>query len=530
MYKARIGKTNFTFQGLTPIRPIRIIESEEIIDSQFSDYLKDESKFTGGKVQYLAFPETEQQVSEFLVRMNRQKIPVTVSAGRTGVTGAGIPLSGALMSVEKMNKILGIRKNEKGEWLIAVQPGVILGDFNKMVEEKDSSLFYPVDVTETSARLGGTVSTNASGSRSFRYGQTRKWVEGLRVVLTNGDVLDIKRGQVFANEKREFKILLTDNKTLTVKLPEYTMPNVKNAAGYYVKDNMDLIDLFIGSEGTLGVITEIELKIIKKPENVLLVIAFFPTENDGVEFFLQAKEEFRKEANVFEYFDENALEILRKKRKKDGVSSNLPEFPENANSSIFLELEYTDENLNNLLEQLEKLLIKHNSSMELTWGGTEKKDIEKVKFLRHALPEATNELYSEKKRKCTAIHKIGTDMVTPIKYLKDIISYYKKVISNEKLDYAIFGHIGESHLHVNIFPSTEEELGRAKQLYINFSRKVTQLGGTISGEHGIGKTKHAYLEVMYGKEAIRQMVALKKTLDPNCILGRGNIFPEELLI
>ncbi|MEW6041090.1 MAG: FAD-binding oxidoreductase, partial [Elusimicrobiota bacterium] len=490
---------------------IRIIEGSEKIISQFSAYLQDESKLSAGDIQYLAFAETEKQVSEFLKDMSAKKIPVYVSNGRTGVVGGAVPKSGALLTVEKMDKILGTR-NVNDEIWIRCQAGVVLENLHKEAQTSQG-YFYPVDVTETSARLGGTVATNASGERSFKYGPTRKWVRSLRVVLSNGEVLEIERGRVFAESPSpQFEIIFTDGTKNTVKLPSYKMPDVKNASGYFSKPDMDLIDLFIGSEGTLGVITEIEVALAKKPKNIMSVLSFFPEEKNALDFFFEAKSSL-KSALVFEYFDTGGLNILREKKEHEGSNSAIPDFSPQSKAAILLEVEYVDETLDEISSILEKLLSKNGSSIDTSIAALEQKDIGKIRAMRHALPEGINDTIAKNKRKYPSLHKISADIAVPESKLLNMIEYYKSKLKPSNFQYTLFGHIGESHLHMNILPRDDAEFQKAKELHLDFAKKAVELGGTISAEHGVGKIKHPYLEAMYGQEGLRQMASVKKTLD-----------------
>ena len=499
---------------------MRIIEGKANIISGFLTYLQDESKFSFGDVEFLAFPENEKDVCEFLKFCRDKKMPITISNGKTGVVGGAVPVAGALMSLEKFNKIFGVRKSG-GEYRVRLESGVSLDEFYKFLENENFSgekYFYPVDVTESTAKIGGTVSTNASGERSFKYGPTRNWVRSLRVVLSDGNVLAIERGKVFA-DGYDMEIKLPDGNIKKIKIPRYKMPSVKNAAGYYAKKNMDLIDLFIGSEGTLGVVTEVELALTKKSANIMTLLAFFSQEQNAMNFFFECKK-ILKSAVVFEYFDHGAFELLRPK---------IADLPQEKNAAIFFEIEYTDDNLENIMAAIEELLKKNNSSMDNTWGGFEKKDIEKIRQIRHSIPETINETLAATKQKYPAIHKISADIAVPAEKFLEMISYYKSKLEPIKLQNTIFGHIGENHLHMNILPRNNEEFLKAKELHLAFAKKAVSLGGTVSAEHGIGKIKHQYLEIMYGKEGIRQMAEVKKVLDPKGILNRGNIFSEEYL-
>ncbi|MEW6070557.1 MAG: FAD-linked oxidase C-terminal domain-containing protein, partial [Candidatus Thermoplasmatota archaeon] len=227
-----------------------------------------------------------------------------------------------------------------------------------------------------------------------------------------------------------------------------------------------------------------------------------------------------KDAIVFEYFDSYAFEILREK---------FQQLPKHANAGIFFELIFSEENLDNIFNIIDKMLRENNASPDEALGSYERQDIERIRDIRHALPATINETIANRKTKYPNIHKISVDIAVPEDKLLEMINYYKAVLDPLNFEYTIFGHIGEAHLHMNILPRNNEEFVRAKDLHLDFAHKAVELQGTVSGEHGIGKIKHNYLEVMYGREAIKQMIAVKKALDPNCILNRGNIFPEKLL-
>ena len=535
-----------------PRAPSSAVEGAERIASDYASYLRDESRLSGGNASRLVFPKNEAEIASFLSAMNAQGVPVTVSGGRTGIVGGAVPPGGALLSLEKMDALLDLGRDGKtGEWFVRAQPGILLKTLHRRIEKKDladladspggadpaalreflaspAPYFYPVDATETSATLGGTVATNASGERSYRYGPTRKYVRALRVVLAGGDVMCLRRGETAADRDRRFEIITTAEEKISLVLPRYRLPAVKSAAGYFAADGMDLIDLFIGSEGTLGVISEIEARIVPRPESILSLVPFFPSEADALGFFLEARPAF-PDALVFEYFDSASLDILREKKEAEGTGSPLPPLPEKARAAIFLELVFTEERLEDLTLALEEILQRHHSSTDETWTGIEPGEREKVRLFRHALPEAVNEIVAKNQRACAAVHKMSTDLAVPEAKLSEMLGFYAERLRASGLPHAVFGHIGENHLHVNLLPRTEEELARAKSLALEFSRKAVELGGTVSAEHGIGKLKHPYLEILYGKEGMKEMARVKAALDPKGILGRGNIFPESYL-
>ncbi len=495
---------------------------------ELQNYLTDASNLQGGFADKLFIPETVVEIAEILKEANSQKIPVTISGARTGTVGGAIPFGGFVISLEKFNKIKEINKDEL---FAVVQSGVTLIDFQKAVETEN--LFYPPDPTEWSCQIGGTVATNASGARSFKYGATRNFVERLEIVLATGEILKLKRGEVFS--ENGFIEIETENRSkIRAKLPTYQQPDTrKNTSGYFSGEKIDAIDLFIGSEGTLGIITEIELKVLPKTESFFSGIIFFEDEQNLLNFVKEAREiSFRTRnesisnfkfqisnsinASLLEYFDEKALKF---------ISEKFPEVPANAKGAIFFEQETNHENEDTLLEQWNELLEKSHADLDQSWFTTTEQDREKMREFRHALPVSVNERIVRYKQK-----KVGTDMAVPDDKFLSFLKFYKEKLDQSGLDYVIFGHIGDNHLHANLLPKNDMEAEQARHLYGRFIAQSIMLGGTISAEHGIGKHKSKYLYVQYGERYLNEMAELKKAFDPNGILSRGNMFDAKFLV
>ncbi|MBA2607280.1 MAG: FAD-binding oxidoreductase [Acidobacteria bacterium] len=497
---------------------------------ELQNYLTDASNLQGGYASKLFIPNTPKEIAEILKEANEKKISVTVSGARTGTVGGAIPFGGFVVSLEKFNQIKEINEQEQ---FAVVQSGVVLTDLQKAVGAKN--LFYPPDPTEWSCQIGGTVATNASGAQSFKYGATRKFVEQLEIVLPSGDFLKLKRGEVLA--KDGFIELKTEGgHKIKAKVPTYQQPFVrKNTSGYFSDENLDAIDLFVGSEGTLGIVTEIKLRLLKKPEGFLSGIVFFKDEKDllgfvdetraisfqtrrGNDDLIQnpkSKIQNQIDATVLEYFDENSLKFIHEK---------FPEVPENVRGAVFFEQETTAENEDALFEKWNSTLEKHRAELDASWFTTSEQDHKKMREFRHALPVAVNERIVRYGQR-----KVGTDMAVPDENFASFLKFYQQKLSESGLDYVIFGHIGDAHLHANILPKTDEEAKAARNLYGRFIAQAVMLGGTISAEHGIGKLKSKYLQVMYGERFINEMAELKKAFDPNGILGRGNMFDQRFI-
>ncbi|MBK8944841.1 MAG: FAD-binding oxidoreductase [Ignavibacteriae bacterium] len=478
--------------------------------SEFENYLCDASNIKG-ICEKVYFPENKNEIVEILKFANKEKIKVTVSAARTGLTGGSVPENGILISLEKLNKI--ILFDEKNKFII-VEPGILLSELQKIVESKN--LFYPPDPTETNSSIGGNVATNASGARTFKYGSTRNFVEELGIILPNGEEITLKRGENIS-ENYLGKIITNENHKIEIAIPEYEMPKVKHAAGYYTKKNMDLIDLFIGSEGTLGIITSIKLKLIDLPKQILSMIIFFDSEVNSFSFLGEIKEKCKNansliDVREIEFFDENSLKLL---------IDEFPNIPENSKSAIWIEQEL-ENNEDEVLDEITEIITKYDGNLENIWFAIDGNERNKMKLFRHSIALKVNDIISQR-----GLKKVGTDNAVPDDKFYEFYKYTCGLIKENNLDYVVYGHIGNSHLHFNMLPKSKNELDLSRKLYGEICKFSTILGGTISAEHGIGKYKRDFLLNMFGEENILKMANLKKSLDPNLILNTNNIFDEK---
>ncbi|MGE5679779.1 MAG: FAD-binding oxidoreductase [Bacillota bacterium] len=465
------------------------------------------------------FPENEQDIIDILKDAGKHSLKVTVSGNGTGLTGGRVPKGGIVIATEKLNSIIEINKEEK---YARLQPAVILKDFQDLVESE--GLFYPPDPTETNCFIGATVATNSSGAKTFKYGPTRNYVLELRVVLPDGETLKLVRGKHKADG---YKLNLTSEsgKIYNVEIPDYMMPDTKHAAGYYSKKDIDPVDLFIGSEGTLGIISEIKLKLIDLPENILSAVIFFSTETDGLDFIdhartlsfqsRQSKNLNELDARGLEFFDSRSLLLLKE---------DYPQIPQEAQAAVWFEQEINDTNEEIIFEKWLELVLQFNGNEESAWFASNKADREKFKDFRHSVSWKISEFIAQKN-----ITKVGTDIAVPDNqfrgFLKDIVEEVKQA----GLNYVVYGHFGNSHAHLNMLPEDQQEFALAKKIYMDICRKAVELNGTVSAEHGIGKLKKEYLMMMFGQENIKKMARLKNTFDPKHILGIGNIFDEKFL-
>jgi len=502
----------------------------DAVAADYAAYLADESRYGDGSAERLVFAKTEADIAAVLSECAASATPVTVSAARTGIVGGAVPFGGVVLSTEAMKTVGEVTGSGDGaEAAVTVGPGVTIDELAERLA--GTGYFYPPDPTERTATIGATVATNASGARTYAYGPTREFVRAARVVLACGEVLALSRGggPRFDADGR-LEVELASGEVVELALPGYEQPEVKNVAGYYVRPGMELLDLFIGSEGTLGVLSQVELGLAPEPEGVLTCLAF-TSDEAGALSLTEALRAHEPGALAIEYFDSRALALLRRKREADGPGSEVPELPggaggaEGAGAALSFEFAYASEDeLDGLAAELEALLPSHGSSMDDTWAAFDADEAERIKAFRHAVPEAVNSAIAERKRTDASLYKVGTDMAVPAAGLAEMLAFQSAKLAEGGFEHVVFGHIGDGHLHVNILPSDAAELARAKELYMELARKAVELGGTVAAEHGIGKIKHAFLEMMYGAGAVEEMRAVKRSLDPAGILGRGNIF------
>ncbi len=419
-----------------------------------------------GQADQLFTPETESEVASILKRASQQKIPVTICGALTGLAGGASPSGGWAISLTRMRKL------EVSKGRAVVGPGVLLREVQSAAA--NSGQFYAPDPTENTSSIGGNIAANSSGSRSFRYGATRRHILSLRVAFMDGSIQTFRRG-----EKIDFDV------------PKISLPHTtKHSAGYPLAPNMEWVDLIVGNEGTLGVVTEAELQFLPAPGERLGGVVFFRSEADA----LEAVDRWRPTPglNMIEYIDRASLEMM--------------DTPHQA--ALMIEIEGdADIDMSTALE---------NDS----WFATSATDRERFRVFRHTLAEKANDRVRR-----TGFVKFGTDYAVPLDKNREMMAIYRRVLDADSPGrYVIYGHIGDAHVHVNSFPETRDQFERGKEIMTDLAREAVKLGGTVGAEHGLGKRKAHLLEIQYPPDQIEAMKAVKRRFDPDWLLGQGTLF------
>lgn len=436
-------------------------------------YLVDASN-TRGRADALLRPSSTAEVAEIVRHCQAHAIPLTVTAQRTSTTAGPIPEAGWLLSTERLNTVHAVDD---------VDAGVILGQYQDHVEA--AGWFFPPDPTSRNeCSVGGAVACNASGARTYRYGPTRPWIRAVEAVLPDG------------------RVVRADRATPSPwPVPAWTEPHVKTAAGYYPATN--LLDLLIGSEGTLGVVTRVWTVLTPLPAQVLAFMAFFPTRADMLAFLAEARAGRHDPAaslqpRCLEYFDRRSLALIRGR-------TPVPD----ADSALLIEVEHAGEAP---LDVWFDALVRHNALVDDTVVAEDDAGLARLHALRHALPASVNEIIAR-----TGVRKVGTDFAVPDAALPEMLALYDET----GMPAVCFGHIGDNHLHLNFLPRSTAEWSDARERYMALARRAVALGGTVSAEHGIGRLKRAHLEMMVGAEQVAAWRTLRDLADPNRVLGRG---------
>ena len=491
----------------------------EAFQPAYADYLRDESRRTG-TAESIAFPRNETEVLEALAAARAAKLPITTQGARTGIAGGAVPEGGLVLNLARMNLVA-----PPAGGALNAQPGTTLDAIRAALPPQ---LTFAPDPTETSASIGGMISCNSSGALSFLHGPTRNHVLGLRVATLAGEVLDLRRGRDKANGWN-FQL-----GSLAGELPPLPRPAVKNAAGYYVEPDMDLLDLFIGAEGTLGVITEATLRLLPAPGAVWGLLACLP-DSAAVVGYVDALRASPPAAGgqaptavprlaAIEYFDSRCLDFLR--GHADELASQgiaVPAIPAGT-ACVYAEWHAPDAAAAEgaVLAAADRL-PEFGADPDAALLADNPHDVEKLKLFRHAAPELVNSAIDERRKIHPGLVKLGTDMAVPDNRLGDVLALYERNLAAAGLEHLIFGHVGANHLHVNILPRHPADYDAGKTLYARWAAQVIAWGGSISAEHGIGKLKRDLFRQMAGEDALARMRDLKKIFDPAGLLNPGTL-------
>ena len=451
-----------------------IAGSENVLEDElsFDKYGQDWTRFYEPSPSVIIYARDIDQLKNIVGFANKHRLSLVPSGGRTGLSGGAVACQGEIViSFEKMNRILSFNKVDQS---VTVEPGVITATLQEYAEQND--LFYPVDFASSgSSHIGGNIATNAGGIKVLRYGLTRDWITGLKVITGAGQELNLNQGLV------------------------------KNATGY------DLRHLFIGSEGTLGLVVEATIKLTQAPKSLLVTLLAVPKMTDIISVLESYKS--RIALTAFEFFSDNALAHVI---EASGMSR-----PFEDASAYYVLLEY--ENTGDDIEVA--ALIAFESCMESGWvvdGVIAQSEQQNAKLWRYR--EAISE-------SITPYTPYKNDIAVRVSLVPEFLDAVDKIVSAEYPEFEIvwFGHIGDGNLHLNILKPDSWALNDFKRECEKVSHEVLSLvarfNGSISAEHGVGLLKRQQLSFSRSEDEIALMRQLKAVFDPNGIMNPGKLLP-----
>lgn len=442
----------------------RVFYGETINEDYSHDELGGVKKMPEVVVQVLSTEE----VSKIMKYAYENKIPVTPRGSGTGLVGASVPIYGGIMiDLSKMNNILEL---DEENLTLTVEPGVLLMEIGKFVEEND--LFYPPDPGEKTATIAGNINTNAGGMRAVKYGVTRDYVRGLEVVLPSGEVIEIG-GKI-----------------------------VKNSSGYSLKD------LIVGSEGTLGIVTKAILKLLPLPKKFVSLLIPFPDLQKAIDTVPQIIKS-KSIPTAIEFMQREAIvaaeEFLGKK------------FPDNS-SDAYLLLKFDGNTTEEVEKNYEKVadICLENGALDVYISNTAERE-EAIWSARGAFLEAI---------KASTTEMDEVDVVVPRNRVAEFVKYTHEMEEKHDIRIRSFGHAGDGNLHIYVLKDAlDEETWKLKLNAVmdDMYKKARDLKGQVSGEHGIGFAKKPYLNQSLSQETIAIMRGIKLAFDPYNLLNPGKV-------
>lgn len=505
-------------------------------------YLEDAAHYPGGRAVGVFRPRSIDELSACL----RQPRRTLVVGAQSSLTGGATPSHDVVITTDRLNAI------EVDGDRIRAGAGVPLQIIQDTLATHGR--WFPPVPTYLGAFAGGAVATCAAGAATFKYGTVRPWVDALVVVLAGGDILEIARGECVASAEGACEIE-TSSGTRKIQLPSLTMPDVpKSSAGYFIKPGMDLVDLFIGCEGTLGAIAQVTFKTAPVPAGLCRAFVPVAEERQGIALVAEIRDAAMAtwrsgdpngiDVASIEHLDARSIEIVR----EDGVDRRLDiALPGGTGIALLIDLELPSqvasrdlwgdiasalerEAIDSPLTRFCRLLQRYGAldDAEITLPGDRARAAAFAE-LREAVPAGVNRRVAMARQHDGAITKTAADMIVPFDRFAGMMTACRRLFAEGGLDLAVWGHISDGNVHPNVIPRSAADVDRGREAILALGREVIALGGSPLAEHGVGRNavKQELLRQLYGSAGIDAMRAIKRSLDPNGSLASGVIFPPQ---
>lgn len=511
------GHVTATYEGATVTAPPACLRQAPD-PGDVADLLHDESRTTARRIASAATPGTLEELRAVMRWHAQHGHVVSVSGARTGVTGGAVPVEDShVVSLQALRGVVSLDVAADPPE-VTVLAGTTLRELQGELAARAPQLALPLDPTETSASLGGMVSTNAGGARTYRFGATRDWVVALTVELASGATLSLRRGRDRADGTRV--VLHDGGEARELVLDAIPKPRTKNAIGYGFTPGGDVLDLFVGAEGTLGVVSTVTLRLMPQQEERLAFLQCFATVPAAFAFVEALRREPTLRTTAIEFLDARSHALAAETGKPE-VERVLAVAPPGS-CSVFAEFGYDDEAmLEHTVTRVQELVVAAGGDEACGLAGIDEQVLRDIKVFRHAVPERINATIARRREQHPGLHKIATDMAVEDRDLGWVYELYTSRLGAAGLDHAVFGHAGNNHFHVNILPADESELARAKELYAGIAREIVARGGCVAAEHGIGRIKRRFLAEQYDAATLEAFRRIRAWADPGGRLNPG---------
>ena len=506
-------------------------------DEACRQFLEDAAHYPGGAARGVAFPASEAEVAA-LFSLGLPLLPV---GAQSSLTGGATPQGEIVVATSRLADIVTMEGDRA-----RAGAGATLDALQKALGA--AGRWYPPVPTYTACCCGGVVATNAAGPATFKYGPTRPWVIGLTTVLPDGTVLDLVRGQAVAHRDGYFEIVSRGQVT-RVPVPRVTRPDVpKCSAGYFGAPGMDLVDLFVGAEGTLGITTEVTFRTAAKPAANLMAMVAVPADAQALALVArlrEASETTRRTGDpcgmdtvAIESIDARSIALLR----EDGADVRAGvTLPPDAQAVLFVELEsgqaltdedawrqvegaLADEGPDGAVARLCRLLDQHGllEATELALPGQAARR-ERFHQLREAVPDAVNRRVARAKAADARVSKTAADIIVPFARFPELVAACQEAFASRGLDYAVWGHVSDGNVHPNAIPRSFDDVVLGREAVMAIGEAAIALGGAPLAEHGVGRNpvKKALLRRLHGDDGVASMRAVKQAIDPAGLLAPG---------
>jgi D-lactate dehydrogenase (cytochrome) len=466
----------------------------------YQDYLTDESRLEGA-ADSISFPESEAEIGTILQVMRKNRMPVTIQGGKTGVVGSAVPAGGHIMNLSRMNQVKSFLAAGQGEAYLKVEPGVTLNELRRAIDRLKTprAFFWPPDPSETTATVGGVAATAATGRCFHLYGKSASYVAGIRVINSEGSMRDLKRG---------------------------------HGAMVIDGESQDLLDVYLGGEGMYGVITELTLRLIPKPAEIWGIGFFFEDREDGMSFSDQlgtaSIEAQGADIAAIEYLDRTIIKALEMHKRNMAGLKPIADMTPPVSAMVYVEIHGDQQDaIEAMAESIVAIGSRFNVDPEKSWAFSGAPEVDKVGDFLHAAAETAILQIAKARSEDPRITKLGLDFSLEGEGLKIWVGRIEKTLQQKNLKAVYWGHIGSNRLHIDIQPESYEEFVTGQALLETWAERFPAAVGGAIGSYGIGKLKKSIFCKTASKAYIEALRRLKQRLDKHNRWNPGNMIEVE---